>query len=43
MKMMILTPTPPRRPADGALAVLASIFLSMGALLPLYAILVAQG
>ena len=41
--MTILTPTPLRRPADGGLAVLASIFLSMGALLPLYAILFAHG
>jgi len=41
--MMILSPTPRRRSAGSGLAVLASLFLSMGALLPLYAILFAQG
>jgi hypothetical protein len=41
--MTIISPAPPRRSADGGLAVLASIFLSMGALLPLYLILFAQG
>ena len=41
--MTIISPVLPRRPAGGALAVLASIFLSMGALLPLYLILFAQG
>lgn len=40
--MVTLTGTPPRPAPNDGLAVLASIFLSMGGLLPLFAILSVQ-
>ena len=44
MKTMIFLPTHQRRrKADDGLAILMSIFLSMGMMLPLYAGLLTQG